>query len=263
MTVLREALAARPDRDFVVSAPARRPAAVRRAAPTRRAPAKKNKVGFAARLLSSVAQNPFRVLVTLVLSGCAGMIAWNALVLQEARHPAPLFNHPGVAPQAVMPAPPARAVATPQAPAAPMPSLIDPAPTAATMPPVPPARSAITDLIRHNGEPAAARAQPNPPASAVKPPAPRDTIAEMIRMGGAVPTPPANVGRPDGADPVLSAQRALAKLGYPVKPDGMMGAATRTAIERFEQDRRLPVTGEFNVRTLRDLSAASGIAIPQ
>ena len=43
MTVLREALAARPDRDFVVSAPARRPAAVRRAAPTRRAPAKKNK----------------------------------------------------------------------------------------------------------------------------------------------------------------------------------------------------------------------------
>ena len=82
-------------------------------------------------------------------------------------------------------------------------------------------------------------------------------------MGGAVPTPPANVGRPDGADPVLSAQRALAKLGYPVKPDGMMGAATRTAIERFEQDRRLPVTGEFNARTLRDLSAASGISIPQ
>jgi hypothetical protein len=265
MTVLREALAARPDRDFVVSAPARRPAATRRAAPSRRAPTKKNKAGIVVRVLASVARNPFRVLVTLVLSGCAGMIAWNALVLQEARHPAPLFNHPGVAPEAVMPAPPARAVAAPQAPAAPIPSLIDPAPTATTAPPVPPARNAITDLIRSNGEsaPAATRAQPNPAPSAVKAPPTRDPIAEMIRMGGAVPTPPANVGRTDSADPVVAVQRALAKLGYPVKPDGMMGGETRAALERFEQDRHLPVTGEFTARTLRDLSVASGIAIPQ
>lgn len=260
MTVLREALAARPDRDFVVSAPARRPAA-RRAAPSRRAPARKKKSGLLARVVASIARNPFRILVTLVLSACAGMIVWNALVLQEARHPAPLFNHPGVAPQAVMPAPPSRNLAAPAAPASP-PSLIDPAPTATQAPPVPPARSAITDLIRGNGE-APSRPQPAPVPASVKPPAQRDPIAEMIRMGGAVPTPPANVGRTDNADPVLAVQRALAKLGYPVKPDGMMGGETRAALERFEQDRRLPVTGEFNARTLRDLGAASGIAIPQ
>jgi hypothetical protein len=221
------------------------------------------------RILGSVARNPLRVLVTLVLSGCAGMIAWNALVLQEARHPAPLFNHPGVAPQAVMPAPPPRSPASAAAAVASPPpaptSIIDPTPTAVATPPVPPARTAITDLIRNNGEVASppARAAASNATSAAKPAAVRDPIADMIRMGGAVPTPPANVGRQESAEPVLAAQRALAKLGYSVKPDGMMGGETRTAIERFEQDRRLPVTGEFNPRTLRELSAASGIATLQ
>jgi peptidoglycan hydrolase-like protein with peptidoglycan-binding domain len=82
----------------------------------------------------------------------------------------------------------------------------------------------------------------------------------MIRLGGPVPVPPANVGR-DPGDAVLAGQRALARLGYSVKVDGMMGAGTRQAIERFEQDRRLPVTGELNARTIRELSAASGIAV--
>ncbi len=226
---------------------------------------------MASRVLTSLARNPFRVLVTLVLSGCAGMIAWNALVLQQARHPSPLFTHPGVAPQASLPAPPARAVAPasiapPAAPAA-VPSLIDPTPTAASSPPVPPARTPIGDLIRNNGEIAAPPARPAAAttnaaaAAAAKPAAVRDPIADMIRMGGAVPVPPANVGRSDGADPVLGVQRALAKLGYAVKPDGVMGGETRTALERFEQDHRLPVTGAFNARTLRELGTASGLAL--
>jgi hypothetical protein len=219
---------------------------------------------LASRLLASLARNPFRVVVTLVLAGCAGMIVWNALVLQEARHPAPLFNHPGVAPQAAMPAPPARAAALPSAVAEPppAPSLIDPTPTAAA-PPVPPARSAITDLIRSNGQVATPPARPTQAAVApvAKPPTARDPIAEMIRMGGAVPVPPANVGRPEAQDGVLAVQRALAKIGYGVKPDGMMGNETRAAIERFEQERKLPVTGEFNARTLRELSVASGIPL--
>jgi peptidoglycan hydrolase-like protein with peptidoglycan-binding domain len=83
----------------------------------------------------------------------------------------------------------------------------------------------------------------------------------MIRMGGPVPVPPANVGRPDPGDTVLAGQRALARLGYSVKVDGVMGSGTRQAIERFEQDRRLPVTGEFNARTVRELATASGITV--
>jgi peptidoglycan hydrolase-like protein with peptidoglycan-binding domain len=83
----------------------------------------------------------------------------------------------------------------------------------------------------------------------------------MIRMGGPVPVPPANVGRSDPGDTILSGQRALARLGYSVKVDGVMGSGTRQAVERFEQDRRLPVTGEFNARTIRELSSHSGIAV--
>jgi peptidoglycan hydrolase-like protein with peptidoglycan-binding domain len=37
-----------------------------------------------------------------------------------------------------------------------------------------------------------------------------------------------------------------------------MGPATRTAIERFERDRRLTPTGELNPRTVRELTAAFG-----
>jgi peptidoglycan hydrolase-like protein with peptidoglycan-binding domain len=83
----------------------------------------------------------------------------------------------------------------------------------------------------------------------------------MIRLGGPVPVPPANVGRSDPGDVILSGQRALARLGYSVKVDGAMGTGTRQAIERFEQDRRLPVTGEFSARTIRELSSVSGIAV--
>ena len=49
-------------------------------------------------------------------------------------------------------------------------------------------------------------------------------------MGGPVPVPPGNVGRPDPGDTVLAGQRALARLGYSVKVDGMMGSGTRQAI---------------------------------
>ena len=84
-------------------------------------------------------------------------------------------------------------------------------------------------MVRNGGQPVPAAA---PPARAQQPAAPaaapaartaaRDPIAEMIRMGGPVPVPPANVGRADPGDTVLAGQRALARLGYSVKVDGMM-----------------------------------------
>ena len=52
------------------------------------------------------------------------------------------------------------------------------------------------------------------------------------------------------------------KLGYVVRPDGVMGTGTRQALQMFEQSRKLSVTGDLNPRTLRELGAQSGIAIP-
>lgn len=279
MMLVRDAFAAESDDDFDL------PAVVRRKAPPRpqkRVARQPKKVGVAERLIGQALSNPGKMLAALFLTGCSGVIAWNALVLQSARHPAPLFNHadPAVAaapaPSEILPpARPGMATADAQAtlPHEPAPQAAPLAEAASTPPvaaPRPAARSAMTDLIRNGGVPPAAAPQPAARAqqnAAVAAPAParastlRDPIAEMIRLGGPVPTPPANVGRQDAGDIILSGQRALARLGYSVKVDGMMGPGTRQAIERFEQDRKLPVTGEFSGRTMRELSSLSGIAV--
>lgn len=273
MTSLREALAARPDDDFTISAPVRRRSAVKK---------KPKAPSLGMRILSLALRHPRRIAGTLVLAGCGGYIAWNALALQTVHHPAPLFSPHGAsnaAPsQVAQPMPPTRPAASAPAAEATSPFVAQPiaqapAPAAApaAAPPKLPSRSAIAELIR-NGEPgaitqptsraASAPVAPAPAPVAARAPTVRDPIGEMIRMGGPVPTPPANVGRSDSGDAVLAGQRALAKLGYGIKADGLMGSGTRQAIERFEQDRKLPVTGEFNARTLRELAAASGIAVP-
>lgn len=269
MTSLREALAARPDDDFTISAPVRRRSAVKK---------KPKAPSLGMRVLSLALQHPRRIAGIVVLAGCGGAIAWNALVLQTVHHPAPLFNTsaaPGAAaPRVAQPMPPMRPAApTPEAPSpfVAQPMAQAPAPAAPAAAPKLPSRSAIAELIR-NGEPGAIT-QPSPRAASVpaapapapvaaRAPTVRDPIGEMIRMGGPVPVPPANVGRTDSSDTVMMGQRALAKLGYGIKADGIMGSGTRQAIERFEQEHRLPVTGELNARTLRELSAASGIAVP-
>jgi len=58
---------------------------------------------------------------------------------------------------------------------------------------------------------------------------------------------------------VLAIQRALADFGYgQIKPTGNYDADTRTAIERFERDHRLPVTGDISDRFVRELAAMTG-----
>jgi peptidoglycan hydrolase-like protein with peptidoglycan-binding domain len=60
----------------------------------------------------------------------------------------------------------------------------------------------------------------------------------------------------------LQVQRALNKVGYgPVKEDGVYGATTKAAIELFEKSHKLAVRGEPNGRVLKELAAASGIAV--
>jgi len=58
---------------------------------------------------------------------------------------------------------------------------------------------------------------------------------------------------------VLAIQRALADFGYgQIKPTGTYDADTRTAIEKFERDHRLPVTGQISDRFVRELAAMTG-----
>lgn len=58
---------------------------------------------------------------------------------------------------------------------------------------------------------------------------------------------------------VLAVQRALSDFGYgQVKPTGLFGPDTKAAIEKFERDRKLPVTGQISDRLLRELAAVTG-----
>ncbi len=60
---------------------------------------------------------------------------------------------------------------------------------------------------------------------------------------------------------VLAAQRALVKLGFVLTPDGVAGATTRQAVERYERDHGRPVRGDLSRAIMRQLSAETGITI--
>jgi hypothetical protein len=58
---------------------------------------------------------------------------------------------------------------------------------------------------------------------------------------------------------VIATQRALAQFGYgQIKPTGVVDGETRVAIEKFERDHKLPVTGQLSERLTRELAAMTG-----
>lgn len=166
-----------------------------------------------------------RRLATLLLLGLAALAAagvpLNALYFQDGRHPAPLFRSS---------APKER-----------------PAPES-TQAPLPPARSQAA--VPAPAQPAKPQAQ----AITAEPrteKAPSDQIAALIERGSP---------KHDSNNQTLAAQRALIKLGYALRADGTLGSATRQAIEKFERDNGLPVTGEITQKLLRRLQARAGTA---
>ena len=63
-----------------------------------------------------------------------------------------------------------------------------------------------------------------------------------------------------GPSPRIAAvQRALSNYGYgQIAPSGILDDATNSAIEKFQRERKLPVTGEVSDRLVRALSAMVG-----
>ena len=80
--------------------------------------------------------------------------------------------------------------------------------------------------------------------AASKPTARPDPIAELIA---------------GPAQRVIAVQRALNDFGYgPVKATGIHGTETVSAIQKFERDRKMPITGQLSPRLLRELAALTG-----
>jgi peptidoglycan hydrolase-like protein with peptidoglycan-binding domain len=61
---------------------------------------------------------------------------------------------------------------------------------------------------------------------------------------------------------VAAVQRTLTEYGYgQLKPTGTVGSETQAAIQKFERDRKIPVTGQMSDRLVRELAAMTGKAI--
>jgi peptidoglycan hydrolase-like protein with peptidoglycan-binding domain len=65
--------------------------------------------------------------------------------------------------------------------------------------------------------------------------------------------------RPATSRRIIALQRVLAEYGYGrIKPTGLLDADTQAAIEKFERERKLPVTGQPSDRVARELAAMIG-----
>jgi hypothetical protein len=103
---------------------------------------------------------------------------------------------------------------------------------------------------------------------------PAEPLANLMRPQASSSVSSTTVPRPPRAIPVHSdplgdlitssrrvaaVQRALTEYGYgQLKPTGTVGSDTQAAIQKFERDRKIPVTGQMSDRLVRELSAMTG-----
>jgi hypothetical protein len=192
--------------------------------------------GFLLRLLL---HSPKDVVAGLLAFAAVSAIIANALFLQTGPHPAPMFASPGVVGS----------------------------PTSVNVLPRPrPADADIVPAEARPAEPKAAEPRSGEPKGA-------DSLANLMRATTAPASPPA-VTRPPAPIPpssraettqstgsrrVVAVQRALTEYGYgQLKPSGTIGSDTQAAIQKFERERRMPVTGQVSDRLMRELAAVIG-----
>lgn len=220
--------------------------------------------------LQLVLRRPIEVAGTLAMGALTGAILVNALVMQTGSHPAPFFARQAAdsaALRARPPSIPARQAGDPAV-AAPSPEevalvrelqaelssrgLYDGVADGVRGPRTDSAIRSFQQQARIpvDGEPSEdllSRVK-----SAPRPALREDPIATYLASNP--PVPPAKR--------LLAVERALASLGYgPLKVDGLMDVDTQGAIERFERDRALPVTGRATPAVIRELGAMSGLPL--
>ena len=99
-------------------------------------------------------------------------------------------------------------------------------------------------------------------------------MTNLVKATSGAPAISANVPRPPAPIPVsvrsepvanpamrrvAAVQRALTEYGYgQLKPTGTVGSDTQAAIQKFERDRKLPVTGQVSDRLVRELATVIG-----
>ncbi len=168
----------------------------------------------------------------LAFAAVSAIIA-NAMFMQAGHHPSPMFGAGA----------PAAAVASP---------LPRPRPAEATLKPadvrlaeVRPAEmkpvDAVTSVAKTTSAPAS--------AAIARPQAPIPVQSRSDPVGDLI----------IASRRVAAIQRALTDYGYgQLKPTGTIGSDTQAAIQKFERDRKMPITGQMSDRLVRELSAVTG-----
>jgi hypothetical protein len=187
-------------------------------------------------LMRMVLHRPKDTLAAALAFAAVLAIIVNALFLQAGRHPAPMFGS---------------VVMLPEAPAA-------------------------NPLPRPRPVEASARPELAPPESRPVEPRTADPLASLVKATSEAPVATSNVSRPPAAIPaprneasvhsesrrVAAVQRVLTEYGYgQLKPTGTVNADTLAAIQRFERQHRIPLSGQVSERLVRELSAMVGHSI--
>jgi putative peptidoglycan binding protein len=179
----------------------------------------------------------------LAFAGVSAIIA-NALFLQTGQHPSPMFGtavHLG----ASSPLPRPRPLEADAAASEPRlaetrlaePRLIEPRPN-----------DPLGNIIKAT---ASSPLSSTPMTSA--PP-----VGNVVRPPAPIP-PPVQI---TGSRRVAAVQRALSENGYgQLKATGTIGADTQAAIQKFERERHMVVTGQMSDRLVKELTIVTGHAI--
>ena len=216
--------------------------------PRKRATAAAAKVEVADKrglLMRALLYSPKDLLVGLLGFAATSAIVVNALYLQSGPHPAPMFGS-----FVAIPAPLSSANPLPR-----------PRPMEANVSPFDPkmieTKSADAKAAESRGSDAKAADANGTDQKYADPLA--DLVKSISNGRSATPRPQPAAVQSGGARRVAAVQRALTDYGYgQLKPTGTVGSDTQAAIQKFERDRKLPVTGQMSDRLVRELSAMTG-----
>lgn len=181
----------------------------------------------------------------LAFAAVSAIIA-NALFLQAGRHPSPMFGTVTRMPAAALPASP----------------LPRPRPAEAAARTTDPLPSEPRVIELRSAEPKGADSKGDPMTNLVKAiAAPQATPSNIARPPAPIPVArnEAIAHQTPAARRVAAVQRTLTEYGYgQLKPTGVLGSDTQAAIQKFERERKLPVTGQVSDRLVKELTAMIG-----
>jgi len=200
--------------------------------------------GLALRILL---QSPKDTVASVLAFAGTCAIVTNALFLQKGPHPAPMFGS----------------------------TVVNLAATSSASSLLPRARPAEADAAEKAGETKSSErsselkvaetkvADPSNLVRSTTSSSPPATTADLPSSSNLMRSPPPALQTP-GARRVAAVQRALTEYGYgQLKATGTIGTDTQAAVQKFERERKMPVTGQISDRLVRELGTMIGHPIEQ